>query len=157
MGMGGLLGSSPGPTDADAATKTKVQGAMKAMKPNEAPKVEAPEGCEWVQCVGKDGKPAWFAVVRAKAQQIRSATAAKRKAEQAPPGQPGAKGGKKNIFDEMVAVGGPVSMTLMTDDAVEAEEEAAKGAVVVQAGNVQVGGAGGWVRRLRRCIGWVGA
>jgi hypothetical protein len=115
-----------------------VQAAIKQMKPNEAPKVEPPEGYEWVQCMGKDGKPGWFAVVRAKAQAMRST--AKRKAEEAAAGQPaGKQGGKKKAADdELVAGGGPVNMMLMDDDAVEAEEAAAKGAVVVEAGNVQV-------------------
>jgi hypothetical protein len=119
---------------------------MKAMKFNEAPKVEPPEGYEWVQCAGKDGKPAWFAVVRARAQQMRTAAAGKRKAEEGPSGQPGGKGGgrkkESDVDKELVPGGGPVSMSLMTDDAVEAEEEAAKGAVVAEAGNIQVGG---WV------------
>jgi hypothetical protein len=109
---------------------------IKAMKPNEPPRVEPPEGHEWVQCMDKNGKPGWFAVVRAKAQAMR----AKRRAEEGPAGQPGGKAGgkKRNADDDLVAGGGPVSMMLMDDAAVEAEEAAAKGAVIVEAGNVQV-------------------
>lgn len=134
----------------DPVVKAQVQAALKAMKPGEAPKVEPPDGHEWVQCAGKDGKPGWFAVLKAQAQAIRSAAAAaaaasggnKRKAEDAPGGQPaGKQGGKrKGVDDDLVAGGGPVSMLLMDEDAVEAEEAAAKAAVVVEAGNVQVSG-----------------
>jgi hypothetical protein len=116
---------------------------MRALKPNEPPKQEAPDGCEWVQCTGKDGKPGWFAVVRAKAAVLRAA--AKRKADEVPAGQPASKQGgrgKAAADDELVAGGGPLSMNVMDEDAVEAEEAAAKATIVVEAGNVQVGAAG---------------
>lgn len=147
-GMGGPAGSAASSLtsgsaaaaqqqhDPDAALKSKVAAAIKGMKAGEVPKVEPPEGHEWVQCLGKDGKPGWFAVVKAKAAALRAGT--KRKAEEAAGGGGGGKKGKKAADDELVAGGGPVTMMLMDDDAVEAEEAAAKGAVVVEAGNVQV-------------------
>lgn len=75
---------------------------------------------------------------------------AKRKAEEAAAGQPAAKAGpggvRKKIIDEDVTAGddrtGGTGLDVMGVDDLQAElavNEAAKGAVVVEAGNVQVG------------------
>jgi hypothetical protein len=79
---------------------------------------------------------------------------AKRKAEEAAAGQPAAKAGpggvRKKIIDEDVTAGddrtGGTGLDVMGVDDLQAElavNEAAKGAVVVEAGNVQVGACGG--------------
>jgi hypothetical protein len=98
-----------------------------------------------MQCMSKDGNPGWYAVPREKAAALRAEV--KRKAEAAASTGPAAKqaagpGGARRKVDDDVTLGGDMNdLDVLGADALQAElalNEAAKGAVVAEQGNVQV-------------------
>lgn len=145
----GLLGA-PGIAQQAVQTHATLEARqhMAQLKPGEQPRLQLPDTHEWVQCLGKDGQPIWAALPRVGAQKYRAEQ--KRKADEAAGLQPAAKvaavagaGGavRRRIDDDYTAGAGDRALDVMADDDLQAElavNEAAKGAVQVQQGNVQV-------------------
>lgn len=154
-GAPGIMGIAPGSIlgaggiSQQAAANIAAADArqhLAQLKPGEPPRVQLPDTHEWVQCLSKDGQPTWCALSKTSAARYRADQ--KRKADDAAGSQPAAKsaagaGGavRRRIDDDYTAGAGDRALDVMADDELQAEmavNEAAKGAVQVQQGNVQV-------------------
>lgn len=141
MGSGplGIPGTTGGSLDKQAHQH------LQSLRPGEQPRIDPLPGTEWMQCMSRDGNPGWYAVPREKAAALRAEV--KRKAEAATSNGPAAKqaagpGGVRRKVDDDVTLGGDMNdLDVLGADALQAElalNEAAKGAVVAEQGNVQV-------------------
>ncbi len=138
----GLPGAGAGPGGSGSGGAAPAG----APRPGDPPRVDPPEASEWMLCTGKDGAPGWFAVPRATAARMRAA--AKRRADGDAAGAPPAKaaastgpaGGRRRVDDDLTAGGAVQVLDVLGMDELQeqlAHDEAAKGAVVAEAGHVQ--------------------
>eukprot|EP00879_Flechtneria_rotunda_P001547 GHRR01001705.1.p1 GENE.GHRR01001705.1~~GHRR01001705.1.p1 ORF type:complete len:804 (+),score=378.70 GHRR01001705.1:1329-3740(+) len=147
-GAAGLSARPLGPagvTAAGAPVGAAAQQQLGAIPPGAQPRLDPPEGHEWMHCANKDGTTGWYAVPRAKAQALRAALKRRAEAQAGGPNKQQAAGApgamlRRRIDDDVTAGADMNVLDVMGAEDLQAElalNEAAKGAVVVEQGNVQ--------------------